>query len=186
MGQVVEQFINKLKSLKIGNPINEDTDIGPLVNQKQLEGLMAQVSDAIIKGAKVEIGGKGSEDEELKKGNYYEPTILTNVKPEMRILNEEIFGPVLPIIPFDSEEEAIELANKTEYGLSAEIYTSDLKKGERVAKQIQAGTIAINTDNFFKPECPFGGFKKSGMGKEYGEIGMQEFSRIKLIALSAR
>jgi acyl-CoA reductase-like NAD-dependent aldehyde dehydrogenase len=185
-GQVVEQFINKLKSLKIGNPINEDTDIGPLVNQKQLEGLMAQVSDAIIKGAKVEIGGKGSEDEELKKGNYYEPTILTNVKPEMRILNEEIFGPVLPIIPFDSEEEAIELANKTEYGLSAEIYTSDLKKGERVAKQIQAGTIAINTDNFFKPECPFGGFKKSGMGKEYGEIGMQEFSRIKLIALSAR
>jgi acyl-CoA reductase-like NAD-dependent aldehyde dehydrogenase len=99
------------------------------------------------------------------------------------VISEEVFGPVLPIIPFETEEEAIRLANNTEYGLSAEVYTTNLEKGERVAKQINAGTVAINTDNFFKPECPFGGFKKSGAGKEYGEIGMREFSQVKMIAV---
>jgi len=90
---------------------------------------------------------------------------------------------VLPIIPFETEEEAVQMANTTDYGLSAEVYTKDIKKGERVAKQINAGTVAINTDNFFKPECPFGGYKKSGMGREYGEIGMKEFSQVKMIAV---
>jgi acyl-CoA reductase-like NAD-dependent aldehyde dehydrogenase len=102
----------------------------------------------------------------------------------MRVLTEEVFGPVLPIAPFNTEEEAVRLANNTQYGLSAEVYTTDLEKGERVAKQINAGTVAINTDNFFKPECPFGGCKKSGMGREYGEIGMKEFSQVKLIAVN--
>lgn len=180
--KVVNLFVEKLKTIKVGNPMDEKTDIGPLVSKKQLEVLKAQVADAVSKGAKIEIGGKQPRDKELQKGNYYEPTILTNIKPDMRVLTEEVFGPVLPIVPFKKEEEAIELANKTEYGLSAEVYTTDLEKGERVAKQIQAGTVAINTDNFFKPECPFGGYKKSGMGREYGEIGIKEFSQIKLIA----
>jgi len=181
--KVVKLFVAKLKKVKIGNPLDQDTDIGPLVSKKQLEVLKSQVADAVLKGAKIEIGGRQPSDKKLQKGNYFEPTILTNIKPDMRVLTEEVFGPVLPIVPFKTEEEAIRLANNTEYGLSAEIYTRNLKKAERVAKQINAGTVAINTDNFFKPECPFGGYKKSGMGREYGEIGMKEFSQVKLIAL---
>lgn len=181
--KVVNLFVEKLKTVKVGDPMDKDTDIGPLVSQKQLKVLKEQVADAISKGARVEIGGKQPAARELRKGNYFEPTVLTSVKPNMRVLTEEVFGPVLPIVPFETEEEAIELANKTEYGLSAEVYTTDLEKGERVAKQIEAGTVAINTDNFFKPECPFGGYKKSGMGREYGEIGMKEFSQVKLVAV---
>lgn len=181
--RVVKLFVNKLKTVKVGNPMDKKTDIGPLVSQKQLKVLKEQVADAVSKGAKVEIGGKQPESKELEKGNYFEPTILTNVSLDMRVLTEEVFGPVLPIMSFKTEKEAVELANKTEYGLSAEVYTADLEKGERIAKQIAAGTVAINTDNFFKPECPFGGYKKSGMGREYGEIGMKEFSQVKLIAV---
>lgn len=182
-GKVVELFVKKLRTVKIGNPLDKDTDIGPLVSKKQLEALKTQVADAVSKGAKIEIGGKQPDSKQLQKGNYFEPTVLTSVKPNMRVLTEEIFGPVLPIIPFKTEKEAVKLANNTEYGLSAEVYTADIEKGERVAKQIQAGTVAINTDNFFKPECPFGGHKKSGMGREYGEIGMKEFSQVKLVAV---
>lgn len=181
--KVVGLFVDKLKTVKVGNPIDKDTDIGPLVSKKQLETLKFQVADAVSKGAKVEIGGQQPSDKELQKGNYFEPTVLTNIKPNMKVLTEEVFGPVLPIVPFETEQEAIKLANNTDYGLSAEVYTTDLEKGERVAKQINAGTVAINTDNFFKPECSFGGCKKSGMGREYGEIGMKEFSQVKLIAV---
>ena len=181
--KVVKLFIDKLKSIKVGNPLNKNTDLGPLVSRKQLKLLKSQVKDALAKGAKIEIGGKQPTDKKLAQGNYFEPTVLTNIKPNMKVLTEEVFGPVLPIVPFKTEKEAIELANKTEYGLSAEIYTSDSEKGERVAKQIQAGTVAINTDNFFKPECPFGGCKKSGMGREYGEVGMKEFAQVKLLAV---
>lgn len=182
-GKVVELFVKKLRTVKVGNPLDKDTDIGPLVSKKQLEALKIQVADAVSKGAKIEIGGKQPDSKQLQKGNYFEPTILTNTKPGMKVISEEVFGPVLPIIPFKTEAEAVMLANNTEYGLSAEVYTSDLEKGERVAKQINAGTVAINTDNFFKPECPFGGYKKSGVGREYGEIGMREFSQVKVIAV---
>lgn len=179
--QVVNLFTQKLQTLKIGNPL-DNPDIGPLVTQTQLHHLESQVQDALDKGAKIVIGGSRPKSKSLTKGNYYLPTILTQVKPNMRVMTEEVFGPVLPIVSFKTESQAINLANATDYGLSAEIYTSNLQKGERVAKQLEAGTVAINTDNFFKPECPFGGFKKSGMGKEYGELGFLEFTQPKLIA----
>ena len=182
--RVVKLLVKKLTTVKVGNPIDEDTDIGPLVSKKQLEVLKMQIADAISKGAKVEIGGKQPINKNLSKGNYFQPTILTNIKPNMKVLTEEVFGPVLPIIPFKTEEEVIKLTNNTEYGLSAEVYSTDIKKAERVAKQIQAGTVAINTDNFFKPFCPFGGYKKSGMGREYGETGMKEFAQIKVIVVA--
>lgn len=180
--QLVQMFAQKLKQVKLRNPL-DNPDIGPLVSVKQLQHLEEQVADAVNLGAKVIMGGKRPNDPNLANGNYFEPTILTNIKPEMKVMKEEVFGPVLPIMAFDTEEEAIALANATDYGLSAEVYTADIEKGERVAKKIDAGTVAINTDNFFKPECPFGGFKKSGMGKEYGEEGIKEFTRQKLIAV---
>ncbi len=179
--EFVGKLVEKVKSVKIGNPI-DNNDIGPLVNPKQLQTLEEQVKDAIGKGAEALTGGKRPGSETLKKGNYFEPTILSNVTMDMRVMKEETFGPVLPIVKFESIEEAVSMANDTEYGLSAEIYTSDLKIGEAMSKKIHSGTVAINTDNFFKPECPFGGYKKSGMGREYGRIGMQEFAQVKVIA----
>ncbi len=181
--QLVNMLVTKVKQMPVGNPMDKNTQVGPLVSRKQLKLLKAQVADAIKRGAKIELGGAAPNDPKLKLGNYYLPTILTNVKPQMRVLTEEVFGPVLPIVQFSSKAEVIRLANQTEYGLSAEIYTRDINKAEKVAKELDAGTVAINTDNFFKPECPFGGFKKSGMGKEYGRIGMQEFAKTKLIAV---
>ncbi len=136
--KVVDLFVNKLKSVKVGNPMEKTTDIGPLISPKQLKVLEEQVAEAVDKGAKVEIGGRRPQSEDLKRRNYFEPTILTDVTPKMRVFTEEVFGPVLPIIPFESEDEVIELANRTEYGLSAEIYTTDLKKGERVAQKLES------------------------------------------------
>ncbi len=181
--QVVELFVERVMKMKIGDPLDSKTDIGPLVSKKQLKLLQTQVADALQKGAKVEIGGGQPSEKNLKNGNYFLPTILTKIKPSMRVITEEVFGPVLPIIPFKTEDEVIKMANNSEYGLSAEIYTKDIKKAQRMAKLLDVGTVAINTDNFFKPECPFGGYKKSGMGREYGEIGMREFSQVKLTAV---
>ncbi len=181
--QVVEKFVQKLNTVKVGDPL-KNSDLGPLVSQKQLQTLKSQVKDALDKGARVEVGGKEPSDPQLKQGNYYLPILLTHVNFDMRVMKEEVFGPVWPIMPFKTEKQAIEFANHTDYGLSAEVYTSDLAKAERVAKQIQSGTVAINTDDFFFPECPFGGYKSSGMGREYGKIGMQEFCQIKTIATS--
>jgi succinate-semialdehyde dehydrogenase/glutarate-semialdehyde dehydrogenase len=179
----VDKLVERVKVVKIGNPV-DNNDIGPLVNLRQLQVLEEQVKDAIDKGSEMLTGGKRPASEVLKKGNYFEPTILSNVTMDMKIMKEETFGPVLPIIKFESIEEAINMANNTEYGLSAEIYTLDLDKGEALAKKIQTGTVAINTDNFFKPQCPFGGYKKSGMGREYGKIGMQEFAQVKVVAIN--
>ncbi len=178
----VQKLTDRVKSMKIGNPMTQ-VDIGPMVSKKQLDLLTAQVENAVSQGAKVMIGGKEPMGAEYGKGNYFEPTILTNIKPHMRVMTEETFGPVLPIVPFSTEEEAIKLANNTQYGLSADIFTQDLEKAERVAKKIKSGAVAINTDSYYKPQCPIGGYKKSGIGRVYGKIGMQEFTQVKLIAV---
>ena len=181
--QVLQKLIDRLKQVKIGNPL-EEVDFGPLVFPEQVTKLEEVVADAIYRGAKVVIGGKRPTGKEYARGNYFEPTILTNVNLDMRIMREEVFGPVLPVLSFETEDQVIEMANNTEYGLTSEVYTTDLKKGDRIAKRLDSGVVAINTDNYFKPPCPFGGYKKSGMGREYGEIGIQEFAQVKLIAVN--
>lgn len=181
--QVLQKFVDRLKQVKIGNPL-EKVDFGPLVFPEQVTRLEEIVADAVAKGARIVIGGKRSTGKEYAKGNYFEPTILTNINPNMRVMSEEVFGPVLPILPFETEDQVVEMANNTEYGLTSEVYTTDLKKGEKIAKRLDSGVVAINTDNYFKPPCPFGGYKKSGMGREYGEIGIQEFAQVKLIAVN--
>ncbi len=116
------------------------------------------------------------------EGAYYEPTLLTNVKKDMRVWQEEVFGPVLPIISFKDEAEAIELANDTQYGLSAYIFTEDKNKASNVASKIEAGTININDANCVMPCNPFGGYKLSGIGREHGKYGFHELSQIKVVA----
>lgn len=182
--EILERFIKRLQMVKIGDPLQEDTDFGPLVFPEQVTKLEEVVADAVAKGAKIEIGGRRPKEEPYRKGNYFRPTVLTGVNFGMRVMAEEVFGPVLPVLPFGSEEEAIDMANRTEYGLSSEVYTTDLAKAERVAKRLDSGVVAINTDSFYKPVCPIGGYKKSGLGREYGRIGMQEFTQVKLIAVN--
>jgi betaine-aldehyde dehydrogenase len=172
--EVVEKLKNRIAQVK------PQTDMGRLVSEKQLNLLEAQVQDAINKGAKVIIGGKRPEN---LSGPYYLPTLLTNIIKNMRVYQEEVFGPVLPIMPFDTKEEAIQLANDTIYGLTAIVYSQDKKLAEEVASKIKAGRIGVNTNHYFNSDCPFGGYKKSGMGREHGEFGWYELTQIKHIHL---
>lgn len=164
---------------KVGDQLDENTKLGPLVAKRQLEKLEAQVADALEKGAELVVGGKPPEG---LSGAYYEVTVLTNITTEMRVWHEEVFGPVLPVVTFETEEEAIQLANDTEYGLGAYIFTEDNEKYQRAARQIQAGNIAHNNAWYFSPKTPFGGYKNSGNGRSQGTAGFHEVSQIKVIA----
>lgn len=160
--EVCKKFKKYVESKKVGNPLDENTELGPLVSISQLEKLENQVEDAIQKGAKVLCGGKRVE---LNNGNYYLPTILTNISKDMKVYKEEVFGPVIPIIAFKTLEEAINIANDTQYGLGGYVYTSDKSKFDKVVKNLKTGMIALNNLYYLKPCNPFGEFKKSGMGR---------------------
>lgn len=179
----MSEVINKLKKLieskKVGLPEDKLTDIGPLVAERQLKLLKAQVDDALTKGAEVVTGGGSPEK---LKGAYYLPTILTKIKTNMRVWQEEVFGPVLPVVGFKNEEEAIKLANDTRYGLGGYVFTSDTKKAQRVAVKIKTGMVSINNVYYLLPSNPFGGYKESGMGREHGKFGIRELCQIKVIS----
>ncbi|MDO8620757.1 MAG: aldehyde dehydrogenase [Candidatus Levybacteria bacterium] len=181
---IFDKIVKELKALietKIVNdPQNKNTDIGSLAAKRQLDLLESQVEDAIRKGAKIITGGRRPRD---LKGAYYLPTILTNVKKNMRVWAEETFGPVLVIVPFKTEQEAIELANDTSYGLGAQIYCKDKNRALKMISKIDAGAIDINQGNHWLPCNPFGGYKNSGMGREHGEHGFRELTQLKIIAL---
>lgn len=178
--EVVQKLKSLLSSKKVGDPLDEATDIGPLVAKRQLELLEEQVRDAIDKGAEIVIGGKKPVG---LSGAYYEPTILAKVTKDMKVWQEEVFGPVLPIMPFKSEEEAIQLANDTKYGLGAYIYTKDKEKALRVASQINTGMVSVNNTSYIKPCSPFGGNKESGLGREHGKFGFAELTNPKVISM---
>ncbi len=182
--KVVDGLKKRLANKKLGDPMEENTDIGPLVSKEQLDMLISQVADAKKKGATIEVGGDTPKGKEFEKGNYYLPTILTNISHDMRVMTEEVFGPVLPIVPFKSEAEAIMLANNHIYGLTAEVFTKDKTRAERVARALESGVVGINTDSFYEPFCPIGGYKKSGMGREYGIEGFRELTQIKYICVA--
>ena len=176
--EVCNKYKQYIETKHIGNPLDEQTEIGPLVSKEQLEKLESQVEDAINKGAKVICGGRRLDN---TNGNYYLPTILTNVSKDMRVYTEEVFGPVIPIIPFDTIEEAIELANDTQYGLGGYVYTKDRKKFDMVVKNLKTGMIAWNNLYYLRPCNPFGGYKKSGIGRNNSEIGLKELCNIKIV-----
>ncbi|OHA62772.1 MAG: hypothetical protein A3E07_03365 [Candidatus Wildermuthbacteria bacterium RIFCSPHIGHO2_12_FULL_45_9] len=178
--EVVEKLKNKLKSVKVGNPEEESTDIGPLVASRQLELLEAQVKDALDKKAEIVIGGHRLEN---LGGAFYEPTLLTQITKDMRVWKEEVFGPVLPLVSFKTEEEAIELANDTAYGLGAYVFTSNKETALRVASQLQSGMVSINNISYVKPCNPFGGYKKSGIGREHGKFGFHELTQVKVVSM---
>lgn len=176
---VVTQLTAYLREVKIGDPLDPDTQLGPLAAMRQLELLESQVNEAVSAGAQIAIGGKRPAG---LTGAYYLPTLLTQVNRQMRVWQEEVFGPVLPIVSFKDEQEAIALANDTIYGLSAVVYSADVERARRVATQIDAGCVDINQGNHWHPRNPFGGYKASGMGRIYGKIGFQQLCQVKVIA----
>ena len=178
--EAVTKIKKEVEKKVVGDPQDSKTDIGSLVARRQLELLEAQVKDAVEKGAKVITGGTKPEG---LRGAYYLPTILTNIKPTMRVWKEETFGPVLAIVPFKTEGEAIKLANDTKYGLGALIFTDDKERALRVAAKIEAGTVEINNANHWLTCNPFGGYKESGMGREHGIHGFRELTQIKVISM---
>lgn len=181
----LDEVLAALKRLndtkKVGDPLDEATDIGPLVAKRQLDKLEEQVKDALDKGAKVEFGGQRPEG---LQGAYYLPTVLTNISFDMRVWREEVFGPVLPVATFETEDEAVKLANDTIYGLGAYVFTNDKEQYRRVASQLQSGLVAHNNALFYGPTSPFGGYKQSGNSRTLGREGFHEVTQIKLIAES--
>lgn len=173
--QLIELLISKIKILKLG------VDIAPLVSRQQLQKVEEQVSDAIAKGAKVLFGAKRPDG--FTKGFWYLPTVLTNVDNTMLVMSEETFGPVLPIVTYQSLSEAIELANNSKFGLGASIWTKDPEAGKAIASQLDAGMVWVNEVNLPFPQCPWVGVKESGIGLELSDDGILEYTRIKHISL---
>jgi succinate-semialdehyde dehydrogenase/glutarate-semialdehyde dehydrogenase len=178
---IAEEFTQKMKEniekLKIGDPTNSKTDVGPLSSEQMMLNIEKQVDDSVFRGAKVITGGKRGDD----KGYYYLPTVLTNVSEGMPVYDDEVFGPVMPIIAVANDEEAVRIANTSQYGLGATIFTADTEEAKRIASQIESGAVFINHQVKSDPRLPFGGVKKSGYGRELSHYGIKEFVNIKTV-----
>lgn len=171
----LEKFVQKTNKLRVGDPLSEDTDIGPLVNDSALQTIESQVVDAKNKGAQILAGGERVGN----KGYFFSPTIIKNISKEMRLYNEETFGPIASIFVVENEKEAINQANESEFGLGGSIWTSDYDKAEKMARALEAGMVSINNVLMSDPRVPFGGIKHSGFGRELSRYGMLEFVNIK-------
>jgi succinate-semialdehyde dehydrogenase/glutarate-semialdehyde dehydrogenase/succinyl-CoA reductase len=175
--EFIEKFVQKTEKLSVGDPLSADTDIGPLVNQEGIENIDSLVQDSVEKGAEVLTGGQRLKS----KGYFYEPTVIKDVSTNMRIAYEETFGPVAPVTIVEDEIEAIHLANDSQYGLGASIWTRDLDKADRLSRTIESGIVSVNNVVASDPRVPFGGVKKSGFGRELSRYGMLEFVNIKSV-----
>ena len=179
---VAEKLTDALKEIverqNIGDPMDPKTDLGSLVAKRQQTLISEQLKDAIAKGAKIVAQTKISSG---LKGAFFPPTLLSNVSADMRVWNEEVFGPLFPIVTFKTEEEGVNLANDTLYGLGARVISADRKRAQRVASEIDAGSIAINYEARFLACDPFGGYKNSGIGRERGIYGLRELCQVKVI-----
>ncbi len=175
----LETLIQRTKALKIGDASRYDTDFGPLVSARQRSEVLSHIEKGQREGARLLCGGEIPNDPELAKGFYLEPTIFSEVKNDMAIAQEEIFGPVLAVMRFFSKEEAIKIANDSPYGLAACVWTKDFKKADEVAQKLKCGTVWINTYGGFYNEAPYGGYKQSGFGRELGVEGLLEYTQTK-------
>ncbi|MFA4874653.1 MAG: aldehyde dehydrogenase family protein [bacterium] len=175
--EFVEFAVRKALALKIGNGLDPDVDVGPITTSAQLEHVEAHVLDARARGATIHCGGERLRD---RMGYFFPPTIITGVDHSYQCVRDETFGPLLPIMPFSDDRQAILLANESAYGLTASIWTRDLKTGERMARELSCGTVTINDCVFTHalPQTPWGGVKQSGFGRTHGRFGLHEFTQV--------
>uniref|UniRef100_A0A8I6ASL3 Aldehyde dehydrogenase 9 family, member A1 n=1 Tax=Rattus norvegicus TaxID=10116 RepID=A0A8I6ASL3_RAT len=180
-----KEVVRQTQRIKIGDPLLEDTRMGPLINAPHLERVLGFVRSAKEQGATVLCGGEpyAPEDPKLKHGYYMTPCILTNCTDDMTCVKEEIFGPVMSILTFETEAEVLERANDTTFGLAAGVFTRDIQRAHRVAAELQAGTCYINNYNVSPVELPFGGYKKSGFGRENGRVTIEYYSQLKTVCV---
>lgn len=175
--EFVDQLEEVVKGVELGDPTSEETFMGPMSSDRAAEDLDAQVQDAVARGAKVHAGGRRAD----RPGSWYEPTMLTGITEEMRAYREELFGPVAMVYRVPDEEAAVKLANDSDYGLSASVHATDVAQAERVAAQIESGMVYLNEGASTAAELPFGGVKRSGIGRELGRYGMEEFVNKRLV-----
>ena len=178
--EFTDKFVKRMSDMNLGNGLDPSAKLGPLINPNQLATVQELVDDAVEKGATVAVGGQAPGG----PGNFYPATVLVDVPADARILKEEVFGPVAPIVGFDTEEQGVAAANDTEYGLAAYIFTASLDRALRVAEALEAGMVGVNRGVISDPAAPFGGVKESGFGREGGYEGIEEYLDIKYIALT--
>src|SRR3954454_16487258 len=184
---LVESFSKRVAELaaglKVGNGLDAGVQVGPMIDERGFEKVEDQVEDAVSHGAKVLAGGKPADLNGGLKGYFYEPTILANVAPDAKILHDETFGPALPIVPFDTEEEGIRMANDTPFGLAAYFFTRDIGRAFRVSEGLEYGIVGVNDPLPTAPQIPFGGYKESVLGRENGSMGIEEFMEVKAVTI---
>ncbi len=177
--QLLEKLVGRAKKLRQGDPLDPQTRLGPQVSKEHRESILRYVETGKKEGASLVLGG--GVPPELPRGWFVQPTIFDGVANEMTIAQEEIFGPVLAVIPFESFDDVLRQANQSQFGLAAGVWTRDIKKAHRAARALQAGTVWVNTYNLFDPTAPYGGFKKSGFGRELGSAGIEEYTQLKSV-----
>lgn len=175
MQAVLEPLVQRAQNIRMGNPLDTATEMGTVANKPQFDRILSTIQKAQAGGARLVCGGKRAEGAGLEHGYFIEPTIFADVDNRSELAQEEIFGPVLAVIPFDTEAEAIRLANDSRYGLAAGLWTRDLNRAMRVSRAMQAGSVWVNTYRAIAAQVPFGGFKQSGIGRERGEAGLREY-----------
>jgi (Z)-2-((N-methylformamido)methylene)-5-hydroxybutyrolactone dehydrogenase len=178
-GEVVDKVASRARKICLGDPLNPDTEMGPVANEAQYERILELIDAGKAEGAEVAAGGEPVRGDDFDRGFFIAPTVFANVDNRMTIAQEEIFGPVLSTIPFDDEEQAIEIANSTRYGLASGLWTRDFSRAHRFARSIHAGTVWVNTYRGAAAQAPFGGVKQSGYGRERGQHALVEYTRVK-------
>ncbi len=179
----IEEFTAKVKKIKLGDGLNYETQMGPLISDAQREKVIEYVEKAKREGAKLLCGGKIPDNAEQRNGFFFEPTVFTDVTPRMTIFKKEVFGPVVCVSKFSDRDEAVQLANATDFALACAIWSEDTALAQKLASQINAGACWVNTYGMFYNEVPYGGFKQSGFGKELGREGFLEYTRLKNIVI---
>ena len=172
-------MVEKAEAMSVGDPMAKDVDMGALISAPHLEKVLDYVQIGLAEGAELATGGKRLYPQGFENGYFMEPTILTQCRDDMRVVREEIFGPVMSVLTFADEAEAIRRANSTNFGLGAGLMTCDLARGHRVAAQLASGNVWVNTYNLLPPGLPFGGVKHSGFGRENSHYSLEAYSEIK-------
>jgi aldehyde dehydrogenase (NAD+) len=181
---LLEKLAEKSNKIVVGNPADPATGVGPMSTETHFHKVMGYIESGVAEGARVVCGGKQAQVPGCEGGFFVEPTVLADVSNDMKVAREEIFGPVLSVIKFSDLDEAITLANDTEYGLSAGVWTDDLVHAQQIARQLRAGSIWINDWHMLRTDSPFGGYKASGYGREMGRYSIDSYVETKAVSMS--